>query len=78
MTVKQCLMNAAYNLDRAVASLFGAKPQDTISSEAGRTEAKRWWMRTLAWGLNKLERNHTTSAQTHATALDAVDDGKER
>lgn len=80
-----------YNLDRAVASLFGAPPQETISSEVGRVA------RGEAFGHNRFEqwaalriarwldtdirvwgKNHTENAIKHADALDKVDDGHEQ
>ena len=80
-----------YNLDRAVASLFGAPPQETISSEVGRVE------RGQAHGHNRFEMflalriahwldtdtklwgdHHTARAMEHGDALDAVDDGREQ
>lgn len=80
-----------YNIDRAVASLFGAPPQETISSEVGRVE------RGDAHGHNRFEMflalriarwldtdtklwgdHHTARAIEHADALDAVDDGREQ
>ncbi len=35
----QAFLNFLYNCDRSIASLFGAPPQETISSEIGRHEA---------------------------------------
>jgi hypothetical protein len=83
--------NFLYNLDRATASLFGAPPQETISSEVGRVE------RGTAVGKDKFEEyaalriahwldtnvrlwgpDHTAKAIMHALALDAVDDGTEK
>jgi hypothetical protein len=85
------LVNSLYNLDRAIASAFGAHPQETISSEVGRValgEAKghnrfeEWaalrlahWLDTDKWLWGP---EHTAKAIKHADALDAADDGKEQ
>lgn len=85
------LSHFAYNLDRAVASLFGAPPQETISSEVGRVargEARghnrfeewaalrlAYWLDTDTWIWGQ---DHTGRAITHADALDAADNGKEQ
>lgn len=85
--IRHCL----YNLDRAVASLFGAPPQETISSEVGRVA------RGEARGHNAFEQraalliarwldtdtrlwgqNHTQRAIEHANRLDASDNGVEQ
>jgi hypothetical protein len=68
-----------YNLDRAGASVFGAPPQETISSELGRAKARgAWWGRAGSWVLNKIQPGHTDRAIAHANALDAVDNGDEK
>jgi hypothetical protein len=83
--------NCLYNLDRAVASLFGAPPQETISSEVGRVA------RGTAHGHNRVEQwaalliarwldtdkhlwgqDHTLKAILHADQLDKADDGAEQ
>ena len=78
------VLNFLYNLDRAVASLFGAPPQETISSEVGRvarSEAKghnrfeQWAALFLA---RRLGQDHTKKAIEHADKLDKVDDGNEQ
>jgi hypothetical protein len=80
------VLNWAYNIDRSVASLFGAPRQETISSEVGRvargTAQGHWWFET--WAAKRLARwldtdtrlwgpDHTALAIKHADALDAVD-----
>lgn len=70
-------------MDRAIASLFGAKPQETISSEAGRaTTSKdndtRVAAEQLCNLLNKLDPGHCQHAVNHADRLDKVDDGQEK
>lgn len=85
------LSNFGYNLDRAIASLFGAPPQETISSEVGRVAAgaahghnwfEQWaalklakWLDTDSWLWGP---QHTERAIKHADALDAVDDKREQ
>ena len=85
------LGNFLYNLDRAVASLGGAPPQETISSEVGRVargQAEGHW-RWETWAAKKLSnwldttpriwgKDHTQHAIEHADALDRVDDGREQ
>lgn len=83
--------NFFYNLDRAVASLFGAPPQETISSEVGRVargEAhghgrfEEWAALRIAHWLDTdwrlWGRDHTARAIKQADALDAADTGKEQ
>lgn len=83
--------NFLYNLDRSVASLFGAPPQETISSEVGRvaigqaaghnafeTFAAKALARWLNTDTSLWGKDHTARAIQHANALDAVDDGKEQ
>jgi hypothetical protein len=85
------VLNWAYNIDRSVASLFGAPRQETISSEVGRVargEAQgHWWFETwtakrLAHWLDTDTRlwgpDHTGLAIKHADALDAVDKALEQ
>lgn len=70
---------ALYNLDRVIASLFGAPPQETISSQAGRARDRgRWWGRMLCRGLDWLDPCHCADAVRHADLLDKVDDGVEQ
>lgn len=70
--------NFLYNLDRAVASLFGAPPQETISSESGRA-AKRddEVAEALCKVLNTIQPGHCDHAVEHADRLDKADDGRE-
>lgn len=83
--------NFLYNLDRAVASLFGAPAQETISSEVGRVERgeavghnafETWSAKAIAHWLDTdwrlWGRNHTAKAIVHADALDAVDNKNEQ
>ena len=83
--------NCLYNLDRAVASLFGAPAQETISSEVGRverSEAKghnRFEQRAALFLAHRLDtdkwiwgQDHTLKAILHADQLDKVDDGVEQ
>jgi len=85
------IANSFYNLDRAIASLGGAPPQETISSEVGRvkrgeTAGHYKWetvaAKALAWWLDNCPRlwgaNHTGKAIEHADKLDAVDDHDEQ
>jgi hypothetical protein len=80
------VINSLYNLDRLVASLFGAPRQETISSEVGRVErgTAQGHNRFETWAAKRLARwldtdtklwgpDHTATAIKHADALDAVD-----
>ena len=71
------LKNFAYNEDRTIASLFGAAPQETISSEIGRHETCPV-DKLAADALDDIQANHCENAVKHASALDAVDDGHEQ
>jgi len=75
--IPENLEHAAYNLDRAVASLFGAPPQETISSEVGRAATHDELAAFLARILNRIQPGHTAHAVAHADALAHVDDGFE-
>ena len=68
MTIVECLKNCAYNLDRAAASLLGAHPQATLSSEIGRQELN--WAGAI---LNGLDPDHIAKAQAHAKRLQEAD-----
>lgn len=83
--------NFLYNLDRAVASLGGAPPQETISSEVGRVargeavghfRLETWAALRIAHWLDTdwrlWGRDHTARAIEQADALDAADSGKEQ
>lgn len=81
------LFNTLYNLDRAIASAFGAPPQETISSEVGRvkrgeaqghTLVETWLARGIARALDWAWPHHTGEAIAHADALDKVDNGREQ
>ncbi len=81
------LRNTLYNLDRAIASMGGAPPQETISSIVGRIdagelipddEAQTFVAKRLAIFLNLIDPGHTIRAMAHADALDCVDDGVEQ
>ena len=91
MSFWQNLKNFFYNEDRAIASLGGAPPQETISSEVGRVE------RGQEHAPNTLEeeaalvlahrldtdtkiwgKDHTEKAIEHADELDKADDGHEQ
>lgn len=75
--LKSRLVNFLYNLDRAAASLFGAKPQETISSEIGRHDQNPI-VDVAADALDDIQKNHVENAVTHANALDAADNGQEQ
>ena len=77
--MKQRVLDFLYNLDRAGASLFGAPPQETISSEIGRSARRgEWWGKAGSWALDRIHAKHCEKAIAHADALDRVDDGHEQ
>lgn len=78
MSLVSRLRNFVYNLDRAVASLFGASPQETISSQAGRIAGRNEIAKILCDALNKVDPGHCEHAVRHANALDAADDHVEK
>lgn len=71
------LDNWLYNLDRFAASLLGAPPQETLSSQCGRAlRAGKGGIKTwLATILNWIEPGHTDKAIAHADRLNHADDG---
>lgn len=71
------LRNFLYNLDRAVASLFGAPPQETISSEIGRHQSNPL-VDLAADALDGIQKDHVEKAVKHADRLAKADDGKEQ
>lgn len=78
--MKRRLFDFLYNMDRAAASLFGAPPQETISSEIGRSALRgEWWGRVGNWALDRVQKDHCKNAVRRANALDATaasDDAK--
>ena len=75
--IKQRIMDFLYNEDRALASLAGAAPQETISSEAGRLQNTELWARILSDVLDTIQKQHVERAESHAEALDKADTGFE-
>lgn len=74
--MKQELLDFLYNLDRAGASLCGAPPEETISSQIGRAAQRGvWWGRVGRAVLNRIQKNHCENAILHADALDRCNDG---
>ncbi len=69
--------NTLYNLDRTVASLFGASPQETISSWLGRESRKPGTDPTdvACEILDAIDHGHCEHAVTHADKLKQADDG---
>jgi len=70
------VFNFFYNIDRAIASLFGAPPQATISAEIEKHEQNPV-AEAAEDVLNKLQSNHAELAEDRATRLEAADTGKE-
>ena len=64
------LRNFLVNLDRAVASLFGAPPEETISSEIGRHDATCPVAELAADALDLVQKDHVENAVAHADALE--------
>jgi len=74
--MKQRIINFLYNLDRADASLAGAPPQETISSQIGRAALQgKWWGRAGRAVLDGLQKNHCENAVKNADALDKAYNG---
>ena len=72
-------MNFLYNLDRTVASSFGAPPQETLSSWFfGRRKLPGKLDDLGCKVLDKIDPNHCEDAVAHADKLDSVDDGNEK
>lgn len=70
------LLNFLYNLDRAVASLFGAKQHETVSSTIGRKAEEAG---TDAWdvaakALDAIDPGHTYDSMMHADALEEAEE----
>ena len=76
--MKKRLTDFLYNVDRAIASLFGAPPQETISSEIGRHAATNPVAEASEDVLDAIQRDHCENAVIHADKLDAADNGKEQ
>lgn len=71
------LKDTLYNLDRTTASILGAPPQETISSEIGRHE-KNPIDHLAAKILDDIQKDHVENAVIHANELDAADNGQEK
>ena len=79
MSLRSRIWGALYNIDRTVASMFGASPQSTISAQAARAHrAGHWWGRILCWLLDRIDKGHCVEANEHAAKLEQADDGSER
>lgn len=76
--MKKRILNFFYNEDRAVASLDGAPPQETISSEIGRHRFNNPIANLAYKILDKIQPGHCEIAVKHADALDAADNGFEQ
>jgi hypothetical protein len=68
MKIVNCVVNFAYNIDRAFASLFGADPQATISSEVGRHAGHPLADQAAAL-LDAFDKGHVEDAQARAKLL---------
>lgn len=78
-SLKTSFLHFLYNLDRAIASLFGAPPQETISSETGRAAKRGDKIAEVGKDiLDTIQKDHCENAIVHATKLDKVDDGQEK
>lgn len=75
--MKKHLLNFLYNVDRSIASLFGAPPQETISSEIGRHESNPV-DKVAADVLDDIQKDHVENAVIHADKLYAADHGQEK
>jgi hypothetical protein len=75
--MKKRLTDFLYNVDLAIASLFGAQPQETISSEIGRHESNPV-DEAAADVLDGIQKDHVDKAVIHADKLDAADNGQEQ
>jgi hypothetical protein len=75
--MKKRLTDFLYNVDRAIASLFGAPRQETISSEIGRHESNPI-DEAAADVLDGIQKDHVEKAVIHADKLDAADNGQEQ
>ena len=76
--MKKRLTDFLYNIDRAIASLFGAPPQETISSEIGRHAATCPVADTACDALDFIQKDHCKNAVIHADKLNAADNWKEQ
>lgn len=75
-TVVSIILNVLYNLDRTLASVFGAPPQETLSSYFfGRRNIPGPIDDIGCKILDKIDANHCEDAIKHADKLDATDDG---
>jgi hypothetical protein len=77
LAVKTRLFNFLNNEDRSIASLGGAPPQETISSEIGRHESNPI-DEEAADVLDAIQKDHVENAVLHADKLDAADNGQEQ
>jgi hypothetical protein len=74
--LKRNALDFLYNLDRAGASLFGAPPQETISSEIGRAAVRgAWYGKAGRFVLDHIQKDHCENAVKRADALDATAKG---
>jgi len=72
MSIGKHIMAVLYNLDRTVASLFGAPRQETISSELGRHESDPV-DKAAAEVLDAVVPEHVENSVKNADSLDKAD-----
>ena len=70
--MKRAILNFLYNVDRALASLFGAPRQETISSEIGRHQDQPI-VEEASDVLDAIQPGHVEAAVKKADALDKAD-----
>lgn len=70
MKLPKPIFDFFYNEDRAVASAFGAPPEETISSEVGRHRFSNPFADLLYKVLDKIQTNHVEKAEADANILD--------
>jgi hypothetical protein len=70
MTLPKPIFDFFYNEDRAIASLGGAPPEETISSEVGRHRFSNPFADVLYKVLDKIQAKHCEKAEADATILD--------
>lgn len=66
------LFGFVYNEDRAIDSLAGGPPQETISSEIGRHDESNPVAHVAAKVLDGIQKDHVENAEIDANYLDAA------
>jgi len=77
--IRKYLVNVLIGIDQLVNAILMGDPDETISSRMGkliRANRARWYVRWLAWILDKIDPNHCIDAIEEDEGKDAIYDNE--